>query len=90
MRKSTQQLITLIIPTLVIGTLASMMVFAQEEQPKGDSFPTTTPMGGEDFGHSVTDLGDGLYVFRWWVYRNIFIVTDEGVIVTDPMNAKAH
>ena len=65
------------------------MVFAQEDQPKEASFPTTTPVGGEDFGHSVTDLGDGLYVFRWWVYRNIFIVTDEGVIVTDPMNPKA-
>ena len=46
-------------------------------------------MGGEPFGHSVKNMGDGLYVFRWWVYRNIFMVTDEGVIVTDPMNPKA-
>lgn len=51
--------------------------------------PTQEPMGGEAFGHSVKDLGNGLYVFRWWVYRNMFIVTDEGVIVTDPLNPKA-
>ena len=48
------------------------------------SFPTQEPMGGKPFGHSVKKIGDGLYVFRWWVYRNIFIVTDDGVIVTDP------
>lgn len=34
-------------------------------------------------------LGDGLYAFRWGAYRSIFMVTDEGVIATDPMNAKA-
>jgi len=54
-----------------------------------DSVPLNEAMGGKDFGHSVKKIGDGLYVFRWWVYRNIFIVTDEGVIVTDPLNPKA-
>jgi len=53
------------------------------------NFPTQEPMGGEPFGHSVKNIGNGLYVFRWWVYRNFFLVTDEGVIVTDPMNPKA-
>ena len=53
------------------------------------SFPTQEPMGGKPFGHSVKKIGDGLYVFRWWVYRNIFIVTDDGVIVTDPLNPNA-
>lgn len=52
-------------------------------------FPTKSPMGGKTFGTSVKEIGNGVYVFRWWVYRNIFIVTDEGVIVTDPMNPKA-
>ena len=51
--------------------------------------PTQEQMGGKPFGHSVKSLGNGLYVFRWWVYRNMFIVTDEGVIVTDPINPKA-
>ena len=35
------------------------------------------------------DLGGGLYAFRYGPYRNIFLVTDEGVIVTDPIDAKA-
>ena len=51
--------------------------------------PTQEPIGGETFGHSVKKISDDLYVFRWWVYRNIFLITDEGVIVTDPMNPKA-
>jgi glyoxylase-like metal-dependent hydrolase (beta-lactamase superfamily II) len=52
-------------------------------------FPIDKPVDGEPFRHSVSKIGDGLYLFRWWVYRNIFIVTDDGVIVTDPMNPKA-
>ena len=35
------------------------------------------------------NLGSGLYTFRWGPYRNIFLVTDEGVIASDPMNAEA-
>ena len=35
------------------------------------------------------DLGDGLYAFRFGPYRNIFLVTDDGVIVTDPLAVKA-
>lgn len=67
---------------IVIGMLFSSLAMA-------GNFPTQEPMGGEPFGHSVKNIGDGLYVFRWWVYRNFFLVTDEGVIVTDPMNPKA-
>ena len=68
---------------LLFGLFVSTLSLAAKE------FPLTEPVGGEPFGHSVTTLGDGVYVFRWWVYRNIFIVTDEGVIVTDPLNPKA-
>ena len=32
------------------------------------------------------DLGDGLYAFRYGPYRNIFIVTVDGVIATDPLD----
>ena len=66
----------------VVGLLLSSIATAA-------NLPTEEPMGGEPFGHSVKNIGDGVYVFRWWVYRNIFVVTDEGVIVTDPMNPKA-
>jgi len=68
--------------TVVIGVLFSSIAMSAD-------FPTQEPMGGKPFGHSVKNIGDGLYVFRWWVYRNIFLVTDKGVIVTDPMNPKA-
>jgi len=68
---------------LAVGLLLAITATAESK------FPTQEPVGGQAFGHSVTDLGDGLYVFRWWVYRNIFLVTDEGVIVTDPLNPKA-
>ncbi len=37
-------------------------------------------------GHDTTDLGDGLYVFRNTGTRSIFMVTDEGVIATDPVS----
>ncbi|MEH6466875.1 MAG: MBL fold metallo-hydrolase [Porticoccus sp.] len=68
---------------LIIGLMLSTLVAAS---PK---YPIHEPIGGETFGHSVKQVSDGIYVFRWWVYRNIFIVTDEGVIVTDPMNPKS-
>ena len=35
------------------------------------------------------DLGDGLYAFRYGPYRNIFVVTNEGVIATDPLDIKS-
>ncbi|MFQ5636185.1 MAG: MBL fold metallo-hydrolase [Gammaproteobacteria bacterium] len=34
-------------------------------------------------------LAPGVYAFRYTFYRNVFIVTEEGVIATDPMNAVA-
>lgn len=34
-------------------------------------------------------FGNGLYAFRWGPYRNIFVVTDEGVIATDPLGVGA-
>jgi len=35
------------------------------------------------------EIADGLYGFRYSFYRNIFIVTDAGVIATDPLNTEA-
>ena len=34
-------------------------------------------------------LGEGLYSFRWGAYRNIFLVTNQGVIATDPMGVES-
>jgi hypothetical protein len=37
----------------------------------------------------VEPIADGLYTFRWGAARSLFMVTDEGVIVTDPLNRKS-
>ncbi|MCU7852752.1 MAG: MBL fold metallo-hydrolase [Candidatus Thiodiazotropha sp. (ex Monitilora ramsayi)] len=76
-------MLKLIINSILVTTLWLSTASAAE------AFPTEEPMEGKPFGQSVKQVSDGVYVFRWWVYRNIFIVTDDGVIVTDPMNAKA-
>lgn len=39
-------------------------------------------------GEDTEDLGDGLYAFRQDAYRTIFLVTDEGVVVVDPVSSK--
>jgi glyoxylase-like metal-dependent hydrolase (beta-lactamase superfamily II) len=36
--------------------------------------------------YTVDRLADGVYCFRAYFYANIFIVTSEGVIATDPIN----
>ena len=74
---------------LLVHSLMIVGLLFSAAAATASDFPTREPMGGKPFGHSVKALGNGLYVFRWWVYRNIFLVTDEGVIVTDPMNPKA-
>ena len=37
----------------------------------------------------TTKIADGVYSYRFFFHRNIFIVTEEGVIATDPMNPRA-
>ncbi len=39
--------------------------------------------------YDTEQIADGLYTFRYGGYRNIFIVTDDGVIATDPLNPDA-
>ncbi len=45
------------------------------------------PPGMKPF--ETTKVADGVYTFRFLLHRNMFIVTDEGVIVTDPINPRA-
>jgi glyoxylase-like metal-dependent hydrolase (beta-lactamase superfamily II) len=64
--------------------LSAGPVCAEEEVPQ--LFPgSRNPMKKWE----VEVIGDGVYAFRYTFYRNIFIVTDHGVIVTDPLNAEA-
>ena len=53
-----------------------------ESAASGNGMPDVPLMETESFGN-------GLYAFRWGPYRNIFIVTDEGVIATDPLGVQA-
>lgn len=51
---------------------------------------TDDPENSYGFGTSdMQALGDGLYTFRYGYTRNIFIVTSDGVIVTDPISRRA-
>ena len=45
------------------------------------------PPGMKPF--ETTKIADGVYSYRFFFHRNLFIVTDAGVIATDPMNPKA-
>lgn len=38
---------------------------------------------------ATEQLADGLYAFRYGAYRSLFMVTDKGVIVTDPISPAA-
>jgi hypothetical protein len=37
----------------------------------------------------IEQVGDGVYLFQSGGHRSLFLVTDEGVIVTDPLNTQA-
>lgn len=48
---------------------------------------TALPLPTE--GHEVTEIGPGYYSFRYKGLRNVFLITREGVIVTDPIEPEA-
>lgn len=45
------------------------------------------PPGMKPF--ETTKIADGVYSFRFFFHRNMFVVTKDGVIATDPINPKA-
>jgi glyoxylase-like metal-dependent hydrolase (beta-lactamase superfamily II) len=40
-------------------------------------------------GSEVEQVSERVYTFRWGWYRNVFVVTDAGVVATDPFNPEA-
>lgn len=48
----------------------------------------TAPASAQDLTE-VTRIKDGIYSFRYRFHRNFFIVTDDGVIATDPISGEA-
>jgi len=53
----------------------------------GTERKSTLPIPVE--GHEVTQIGPDYYTFRYRGTRNIFLITDAGVIVTDPIEPAA-
>lgn len=53
----------------------------------GNRAQAQLPPGMKPF--ETTKIADGVYSYRFFFHRNIFIVTEEGVIATDPMNPRA-
>ena len=39
--------------------------------------------------YDTEKVAEGMYSFRYGPYRNIFLIGDEGVIVTDPIKVEA-
>ena len=68
---------------MAVATLPLTHLRAQEQSQATDRIPI-------NFGRATTvQLGDGIYTFTKQGARNIFIVTDEGVIATDPISPEA-
>lgn len=42
-----------------------------------------------DVAIATEKVGDGVYVFRYGIHRSLFVVSQQGVIVTDPLNEQA-
>ncbi len=69
---------------LSVFIIVASPVYGAEEVPQ--LFPgSRNPMKKWE----VEEIADGIYGFRYTFYRDIFIVTDDGVIVTDPLNKEA-
>ena len=67
---------TLVVSLMLLATLVTGAAFAQFVPPGVAASETE-------------QLADNLYAFRFGAYRSLFIVTDEGVIVTDPISPEA-
>lgn len=67
---------------LTLGALASPAMAAGSDTVR-------TPLPLPTLGHDVTEIGAGYYSFRYKGLRNIFLITEAGVIVTDPIEPAA-
>ena len=65
----------------VVAVWAGMWLF-DGVPAHGQAIPDSIPK------HQTEDLGNGLYTFRTEAYRSIFLVSDKGVIVTDPISTE--
>ncbi|MEQ8736744.1 MAG: MBL fold metallo-hydrolase [Rhodospirillaceae bacterium] len=81
-----QTLSTLSIATLLLAAPA----MAAEQGPSIEELlkPAPNPAWNEFAvaGYDTTKIADGVYVFRYTGTRSLFMITDDGVIVTDPIS----
>jgi hypothetical protein len=77
----------------VVGSRYGLLAFASAlSLCAATAFAQAMAVPGFPF-QETERLADGLYAFRQGAYRSIFLVSDKGVIVTDPVNpgyAKAY
>jgi glyoxylase-like metal-dependent hydrolase (beta-lactamase superfamily II) len=76
-------LAALSLAALVLTALASPPLAAQQAPAGSKALPV--PVQGWD----VTEIGPGYYTFRYTGTRNVFLITNAGVIVTDPIEPEA-
>jgi len=72
---------------VVTGRVESAWGTEQPTAPAESVERTALPLPTQ--GHEVTEIGQGYYSFRYKGLRNIFLITREGVIVTDPIEPAA-
>lgn len=68
--------------TVLFGSTLFGPALASDEPPR-------TALPAPVQGHEVTQIGPGYYTFRYTGVRNIFLITRDGVIVTDPIEPEA-
>ena len=73
--------------TRPLALLLAALVGPALAQPSPPPPPTALP--APVLGHEVTEIGPGYYSFRYTGTRNVFLVTREGVIATDPIEPEA-
>lgn len=70
-----------------LNILASSMLLLISLLGTNNSHAQFVPPGIEPI--ELEQVANNLYAFRWGAYRSMFIVSNEGVIVTDPLSVKA-
>ncbi len=73
---------------LAMPLLLTMAVTAMGQEPDLVAI-SDEPLIGPFKLWEVERITEDVYAFRYSFYRNIFIVTDEGVIATDPLSVEA-
>lgn len=75
------------------ATLVAVAALASEplaaRQPAAPQPATGKALPVPVQGWEVTEIGPGYYTFRYTGTRNVFLITDAGVIVTDPIEPEA-